>query len=107
MHDLSLDHVKEMYREIDIVNQPEFENGKKYSIEKFYVQEKKQNLVEKDANQIKLTKEKKYDKFKNAIKSKFKKKNKSKKEGENENESNEKSIESTDSLGSVQFMKKK
>lgn len=71
---------------------------KNTQLKSFMYKRKKQNLVEKVANQIKLTKEKTFDKFKNAIKSKFKKKNKSKKEGENENESNEKSIESTDSL---------
>lgn len=80
---------------------------KNTQLKSFMYKRKKQNLVEKVANQIKLTKEKTFDKFKNAIKSKFKKKNKSKKEGENENESNEKSIESTDSLWSVQFMEKK
>lgn len=41
-HDLiTKDHVKQMYEEIKMVHEPEYEDGKKYSIEEFDVKKKK------------------------------------------------------------------
>ncbi|KAK8889049.1 hypothetical protein M9Y10_033792 [Tritrichomonas musculus] len=62
--DLSKDDIIQMYKEIDIVNQPEFTNGKKYSIEKFYVKDKPKNIKQKAENKVNEFKEKSMSKVK-------------------------------------------
>ncbi|KAK8889422.1 hypothetical protein M9Y10_034168 [Tritrichomonas musculus] len=48
-HDLNIKHINQMYSEIDLVRQPEFTNGKKYSIETMVVKNnKKRNRLIKN-----------------------------------------------------------
>ena len=54
--DISLDDVEEMCREIDIVNQPEFQNGIKYSIEKKNIKNKSVNLLKRKKGKIHIVK---------------------------------------------------
>lgn len=59
--DLSINDIKEMYKEIDIVNQPEFTNGKKYSIETIYVKEKSKTLKQNFKDVLKAIKMKSFE----------------------------------------------
>lgn len=58
--DLSLDDINDMYNQIDLVNQDEFKNGIKYSIESIEIREKitLDSIIQNSTNLIKDMKEK-------------------------------------------------
>ncbi|KAK8892270.1 hypothetical protein M9Y10_029495 [Tritrichomonas musculus] len=68
--DLNIDHIKDMFSQIKLVNQDEFINGKKYSIEKKEVKEKLslKSLFEKSKELIDVTQEKVKETAKKGVK---------------------------------------